>query len=464
MAFNTFRLISKKRNTSKLFLLLFVLYPISCKDCTTEPPENPDYDIQLSVIESAPTYVRLSVSISDSGCVRQYALQRDSVMVMSDTLFGKDTILIDSDLEPSTTYQYRILIRNKGKTIDASEPFPVLTPELSEHYVYNWDIDTIGDYNSYLNDVFIVDENNVWAVGDIDTGDSSYNAIHWDGEKWNFVHITGWYCGRFIQTELNSIFYFDENDIWALGSYPFHWDGTEWTFYQLTDMGIISGGLAGDIWAIDPHDIFFIGRNGRIVHYNGQSFEKMDTGTKVDLTDIWGEIDPETGDVHIWVCGKADNSLASVILYFKNGEWHTIYERYADNTNSLDDVVRYNPHCNTIWTHPSSEKLWVGGGYGLFTLDNKFYPTKYTEIDVLGEIGYFSYPHKIRGNNPYDIFITGGYSSLYHYNGQTWHRYQELFDDDKEFGAIKVKDDTIYIVGDYFGSFLSSGLLIKGLR
>ncbi|MBU1065426.1 hypothetical protein KKC74_11580 [bacterium] len=457
-------MISKKRNTSKLFLLLFVLYPISCKDCTTEPPENPDYDIQLSVIESAPTYVRLSVSISDSGCVRQYALQRDSVMVMSDTLFGKDTILIDSDLEPSTTYQYRILIQNKGKTIDASEPIPVLTPELSGHYVYSWDIDTLGDDNSHLNDVFIVDENNVWAVGDIDTGDSSYNAIHWDGEKWSLINIEVEYLGRTYFKKLTSILYFNNNDIWVTDlCSPLHWDGESWNFYHLYDMGLDA--CVGDgIWGTSSSDLYFIGKDGAIVHYDGQTFEKMDTGTKVDLTDIWGEIDPETGDAHIWVCGNADNSLASVILYLKDGEWQKIYERYADDTNSLDDVVRYNPHCNTIWTHPSSEKLWVGGGYGLFTLDDKFSPTKYTEIDVLGEIGYFSYPGKIRGNNPYDIFITGAYSSLYHYNGQTWHRYQELYDEDNRIGALDLTEDSIFIVGHYFGSFLSSGLLIKGLR
>lgn len=464
MAFNTFRLISNKRIIFKLFLLLFALYPISCKDCTTEPPENPDYDIQLSVIEFAPTYVRLSVSISDSGSIRQYALQRDSEMVVTDTLFGKDTILVDSELEPSTTYQYRLLIQDQGKTIDSSEPLTIITPELSEHIFSNWDIQTIGGNNSSLNDIFYVNESNIWAVGKIDTGDSSYNAIHWDGEKWNFVHITGWYCGSLIQTELNSIFYFDENDIWALGSFPFHWDGTEWTFYQIQDMGIVPHGLSGDIWATGPTNIYFIGANGLIVHYDGQTFEKMSSGTKVNLTDIWGEINPKTGDIHIWVCGKADDSSASIILYLKDGDWQKIYERYADGSNSLDDVVDYNPHCNTIWTHPSSDKLWVGGGYGLFTLDNKFTPTKYTEIDVLGEIGYFSYPGKIRGNNPYDIFITGAYSSLYHYNGQTWYRYLELYNGDNRIGPLYVSNNEIYIVGHYFGSFLSSALLIKGVR
>lgn len=460
MAFITFRLILKRRNISKLILLLFVLYPISCKDCTTEPTDNPDYDIQLSAIESAPTYIRLSVSISDSGSVRQYALQRDSEMVVTDTLFGKDTILVDSELEPSTSYQYRLLIQDKGKTIDSSEPLTIITPELSEHTFSSWDIQTIGGNNSSLNDIFYVDENNIWAVGKIDTGDSSYNAMHWDGEKWNYelIGIMGVIC--------EGIYYFSGNDIWIATGIIYHWSGNKWERFHLWDMGILGdddGGVT-DIWASSSTNIYFIGRKGSIVHYDGQTFKKMDTGTKINLTDIWGEIDPKTGVTHIWVCGHADNSLASVILFLNNGEWKKIYERYADDSNSLDNVLRYNPHCNTIWTHPDSEKLWVGGGYGLFTLDNKFSPTKYTEIDVLGEIGYFSCPHQIRGDSPYDIFITGAYSSLYHYNGQTWSRYLELYDDDREFGVINVVNNKIYIVGHYFGSFLSSALLIKGVR
>jgi len=44
-----------------------------------------------------------------------------------------------------------------------------------------WEIDTLGIGGSYLNDVAIIDENNIWVVGNIETDTATYNAAHWDG-------------------------------------------------------------------------------------------------------------------------------------------------------------------------------------------------------------------------------------------------------------------------------------------
>ena len=47
-----------------------------------------------------------------------------------------------------------------------------------------------------LYDVAIIDENNIWAVGEIYLNDSlgqpdptPYNAVHWDGISWNLKKI-----------------------------------------------------------------------------------------------------------------------------------------------------------------------------------------------------------------------------------------------------------------------------------
>ena len=46
-----------------------------------------------------------------------------------------------------------------------------------------WEIDTLGIGGSYLNDVAIIDENNIWVVGNIETDTATYNAAHWDGNE-----------------------------------------------------------------------------------------------------------------------------------------------------------------------------------------------------------------------------------------------------------------------------------------
>ncbi len=78
-----------------------------------------------------------------------------------------------------------------------------------------------GIGSSYLSDVAIINENNIWAVGEIHTDktdqfDSNgvwvqpYNAVHWDGNNWELkrIFINGYFY------PLYAIFAFNENDIW----------------------------------------------------------------------------------------------------------------------------------------------------------------------------------------------------------------------------------------------------------
>jgi len=63
---------------------------------------------------------------------------------------------------------------------------------------FKWQKFTFGQHSSSaLYDVAIIDENNIWAVGEIYTNDTlgnpdpyAYNALHWDGIKWEVKKIT----------------------------------------------------------------------------------------------------------------------------------------------------------------------------------------------------------------------------------------------------------------------------------
>ena len=48
---------------------------------------------------------------------------------------------------------------------------------------FTWDIDTLG-ISGTLRDVQIIDENNIWVVGEIETDTATYNAAHWNGNDW----------------------------------------------------------------------------------------------------------------------------------------------------------------------------------------------------------------------------------------------------------------------------------------
>ena len=72
-----------------------------------------------------------------------------------------------------------------------------------------------------LYDVAIINENNIWAVGEIMIADTSqngyttYNAVHWDGSEWELKRIPYYYNGQtFYHGHYKAIFAFNENDIW----------------------------------------------------------------------------------------------------------------------------------------------------------------------------------------------------------------------------------------------------------
>jgi hypothetical protein len=54
-----------------------------------------------------------------------------------------------------------------------------------------WEIDTLGspDGSNWLYDVAIIDENNVWVVGEIEDDSGKFNAAHWNGGEWELIRI-----------------------------------------------------------------------------------------------------------------------------------------------------------------------------------------------------------------------------------------------------------------------------------
>ena len=163
-----------------------------------------------------------------------------------------------------------------------------------------WEIDTLGISGS-LRDVQIIDENNIWVVGEIETDSGKYGGAHWNGISWELKKLKG--PGISVQTITpRGLWYFSEDNIWFASGSIFHWDGVETSMvWSCCDIDLEE--TAEKIWASSENDIYFVGRGGTIVHYNGTSFTKMASGTDLDLVTVAGSVDPETNHVHVWAGG-----------------------------------------------------------------------------------------------------------------------------------------------------------------
>ncbi len=319
-------------------------------------------------------------------------------------------------------------------------------PDTTSHN-FIWEVDTLGIYGSYLKDVWIVNENDIWVVGKIimpdpdssfnGTGRETFNAAHWNGSRWNL--------SRFERGALlNSIWYFNENDIWASGGVPIHWDGNTWDFYHLWDMGVLDqddGGVE-HIWASSPSDIYFVGRKGSIVHYDGSNFEKMESGTTLDIQDIWGAKNKRTGKWEI--LAVASNDQDKCLLRIQN---KTITKVSDDGLSNFLDGIWFIPNC---------QYYVVGAGIHFKSkLDNSpwsCYPS--------GEVTSY-HSDDITGSGTNDIFVVGSFCEVVHYNGSTWYNYRnEIPIAGGAFGGVKVKDDLVAIAG----SIGRAGVVIIGRR
>jgi hypothetical protein len=323
--------------------------------------------------------------------------------VFTATVTGADTVVRDASLRPGNPYRYRAYWLKNSDFADSSALLTLTTMDTTSHN-FTWVIDTLGNYGSYLNDVAIIDENNIWVVGNIETDSGEFNAAHWDGSEWELelIGVPG--------VIVEGIFYIDEDDIWVATGIIYHWNGVEWERFHLWDMGVLGpddGGVS-KIWGSGYNNLYFVGRKGTIVHYDGTAFTRMESGTDIDLTDVWGIVDDQTGEMQVWVCGDEDNPDRSIVLALNDDTWQTVYERYPyGGGNSIDDQIYFTPKTATLWTAAGAGQIWVGGGWGIYTLNDPLAPTAYDYIDIETEVGYFSLPWRLRGTGENDLLVVG---------------------------------------------------------
>ena len=79
------------------------------------------------------------------------------------------------------------------------------------------------------------------------------------------------------------------------------------------------------VWGASSADVFAVGDGGTIIHYNGKSWSKMNSGTTNDLAGVWG-----TSADDIFAVGAH-----GTMLYYNGNSWRSVAD---NNTNDLVGV------------------------------------------------------------------------------------------------------------------------------
>lgn len=406
-----------------IFLILTTVLAISCKECPTEPD---GYSIDISADYVGASRVRLLVSVSDSGDVREFGIKRNGVIIFKSQLSDKDTLITDDSVEPATTYQYEGIVYSDDEISDHSEPIEVTTLDTTSHEI-EWTISRFGYIGSYLRDVCIISEDDIWAVGFIETEETMhsdtldpYNAVHWNGIEWELKRIPSTYQGSTYPTPLTSIFAFSSSDIWANTGFPKHGDGNNWTLFHLQNMGVQYSGTIQRCWGTSSDNMFFVGTKGCLINYRDGNWNVIKTNTSLMIYGIYGL----SADL-VYMVGSDQDTWSSNFIIYEDGKI-----RNMDFPDTCMQAV-YATAWNNVYLV----------GQGLLYYDGR----KINDWPWSDELP-MNLLQSVSGNGPNDIFLAGHFGTVIHYNGKTWKYYQELAGSNALF-AISVKNDCIIAVG-----------------
>ncbi len=319
-------------------------------------------------------------------------------------------------------------------------PPPKEEPDTTSHS-FTWQTFEFGDDGaspSSLKDVAIINDSDIWAVGSVYLNDSTgqpdynaYNAIHWGGIDWKLNRINMLSdCNPVTYSSLKSILAFSDSNIVLTSGGSIGWFNGITNIPDCSIRPILTGSIR-KFWKGISNDLYSVGSNGNITHYNNGNWDKMASGTSTDLTDIWGNNDGKS----IWACGYAMDYSQSSILKFDGTTWKTIWSSNAVNTPPYGYLV------STIWA--GDKYLYVGAGDGIYRtpLNGSDTTKKVLPLQLA--------PYRIRGSAENNIAVSCSDGSIWHYNGATW--FQEtpsyLQRPVKPLYSIAVSENTIVAVG-----------------
>src|SRR5437773_667089 len=181
------------------------------------------------------------------------------------------------------------------------------------------------------------------------------------------------------------------NDVFAVGDDGsiWHYDGTSWTAQPSGTTQVLYG-----VWGSGRKDVFAVGTGGTILHYDGTSWTVQPSGTPQDLYGVWG-----SGGTEVFAVG-ADGT----ILHYDGTSWTA----QASGTTA----VLYG--------------VWGSGGTDVFAVGTGGTIVHYNGTGWTAQTsGTSAYLYGVWGSGGTDVFAVGsdfvnGGAAILHYDGASW--------------------------------------------
>ncbi len=426
----------------EIIALLSVIWINACNTTEPQPSDKTKPTLTLALEDTSCTEAWLQLKTKDLELpaqltLKQYNPSGDSISQIF-LLNTQDSLLYIDSLLPNQTYNFQVssIVYQVSPEGISSNKLSVTTMDTTSHnFMFtSWTFGTVG--SSTLYDVAIINENNIWAVGEIMIADTSqngyttYNAVHWDGSQWELKRIPYYFNSQAYYHPIQAIFAFNENDIWFCGNGVINWDGTYfrsigisptvWGPYQMNK-----------IWGSSSSNLYVVGNNGNIAHYNGTNWQRIESGTTLNINDIWGDFNEKTQEWEVLaVASNVNSGVERALIEIKN--------------NFAQDIS-YNPiqwSLKTLWFKSTKHYFIAGSGiYEKHLLTEKLWKNEPLDITTF-------YINKIRANNINDVVGIGAFGDLVHFNGLKWKT--DYVEPELNFGSylsVDIKNNILVTVG-----------------
>jgi hypothetical protein len=403
---------------SKYFLLnivFFLFYILSCN--TTEPPpppdgEKPTLELTLEDVSCIEAWINLTTTnlqLPATITLKQYNPSGDSLS-QDFILNTQDTLLYVDSLIPNQTYSFQSFIHSINQSEVKSNELSVTTMDTTSHN-FTWQtfefVGIAGSCTFY--DVAIINENYIIAVGNVFLTDSigqpdpqAYGVAIWNGQIWELRKL---FYNTNIPVTPRGIYVISPTEIYLASGSIFKWDGSSsnvqlvFSRLNLPD----PNATIEKLWGSSNSSIYGVGNVGSIVFYNGTGWQRIESGTNLNIGDIWG-ISDGNGGYNKYLA--ADNAMLKL--------------------NKDNDLYRIDSQSgmfvHSVWG--ISNRLIYSAGEGVVLYKNYNWE-KIDRIDV-------NTTYVIRGRNYNDVYGISSIGTILHFNGFSW-------------GSINVPPENIFL-------------------
>ncbi|MBU1059228.1 MAG: 6-bladed beta-propeller [Proteobacteria bacterium] len=253
---------------------------------------------------------------------------------------------------------------------------------------------------------------------DSGTGDGSLVQ-----DKWAWV-VSNVLTG----TSLNGVWGSESRNVYVVGDNGsiLHYDGKQW---GAMDSSISTGNLYS-IWGSSDTDIYAVGDNGLVLHFDGKRWSSIAAAVTADaLQDVWGgggEVAAVSTSGLVLENGLSTSSATGVALrslwgssetdVFAAGESGAVFHFDGKDWSPMNSGTE--ELLNSVWGSSADNVIAVGGNGVIVHYDGNTWSTM--------ESGTKETLTGVWGMDMNSVFAVGAKGTVLYYNGSAWHTADSL--------------------------------------